>query len=297
MDIIIPTNKSNYAIAPLICNIEGFSQGHRVFATCCQKGSAATNRNIGLEWAKSEIVIMVDDDMAGFFEGWVEGLIGPLVQDKNVVMVSARLTRQDGSNGAMMFSDDSKPDFAQVPRLMTACVAFRKEDIRFDEGFIGSGFEDDDYCAMLSLKYPKGKFLVNNQVRLIHLNEMKNQSGEFYVKNKERFDKKWTTVNQNTTRVPTGYLFPNQEEKPCTILSTGKTSGSTTISSKENEKESSLKPEPSMESLPATPSSSNKSLAGPDSSSKPTPSSTERSKKTGSVKKKAAVSETGTEKK
>ena len=32
-------------------------------------------------------------------------------------------------------------------KIPTACIAFRKTHLRFDEKFIGSGFEDDDFSA------------------------------------------------------------------------------------------------------------------------------------------------------
>ena len=76
--IIIPTCKTPVEIAPLMCNLEGFSLGCRIIATC-EKASAAVNRNAGIlhviHTAETEekgekceipkILIMIDDDIAG----------------------------------------------------------------------------------------------------------------------------------------------------------------------------------------------------------------------------------------
>ena len=68
-DIIVPSCKTPDELSPIMSEMQGFSLGCRSMATC-RKASAAKNRNIGLDWAKSSIVIMLDDDMGGFFGGW-----------------------------------------------------------------------------------------------------------------------------------------------------------------------------------------------------------------------------------
>lgn len=207
VDIIIPTCKNAQELSPLMSEIEGFSLGCRVIATCT-KASAALNRNIGLGATSSDIVIMVDDDMAGFYDGWWQELIRPLKEDPAVYMVSARLTKADGKDGAMMFAGSTAGDTCVVARVPTACVAFRRTDIWFDETFIGSGYEDDDFCAQMAREFPQGKVVINNRVRLIHLNEMKNQNGEYYSKNRAYFESKWLTVESNATRVDMFWNIP-----------------------------------------------------------------------------------------
>jgi hypothetical protein len=190
-DIIIPTCKTADEIAAMVCDLQGHSLGCKSIATC-EKTSAARNRNIGLIAATTPIVVMVDDDIAGFYSGWWQELIKPL-EDPNIVYVSARLTKTDGTNALMMFAGNTHGDLCDVPRAPTACIAFRNDGTRFDEEFVGSGFEDDDFCAQISTKYPTGRFVINNRVRLIHLNEMKNQGGPIWEKNKAYFDSKWET--------------------------------------------------------------------------------------------------------
>ena len=203
-DIIIPTFKTPEEVSPLVCDVEGFSYGCHVIATCCP-GSAAMNRNYGLKEAQTDIVIMIDDDTAGYYDGWWEQMIRPLEEDPDIVMVSARLLKVDGSAGHMMFLGNISADYlTEVPRCATACIAFRNDGLRFDEKFEGSGFEDDDFCAQQFKKYPNAKTVINNRCRIIHLNEQKNQCGAIWEKNKAYFDKKWLTIGGNTIRVPRG---------------------------------------------------------------------------------------------
>lgn len=154
-------------------------------------GSAAYNRNRALEQVElGEIVIMMDDDMTGFFTDWATLLVEPFKLIPDTVMVSARLMRKDGRYGVMVGENyDLQKDFVIVDkrRLPTACIAFRHDGTMFDENFLGSGFEDDDFCKMKANKYPDGVFVINNLVKLIHLNEMKNQKGEYWKHNKNYY--------------------------------------------------------------------------------------------------------------
>lgn len=191
-DIIIATYKTPAEVAPLVNEIEGFSYPCRVLATC-QKASSPVNRNMGLDWAEAGYVIMVDDDIAGFYEGWENDMIAPMVADPNIIMVSARLTNRVGENGVMMFQGDTRALLSVVPRVPTACIAFHNTELRFDEEFQGSGFEDDDFHAQLSREHPYGRTVINNRVRLIHLNEQKEQ-GRYFAQNKAHFESKWMTT-------------------------------------------------------------------------------------------------------
>lgn len=189
-DIIIPTCRTREQMSPMICDIQGFSQGCRVFATCT-KASAAVNRNIGRNWCESDIIIMLDDDISGFYDGWWQELIRPLLEDESVVYVSANLLYRDGTDSPMMFRGDPHVRLNEVPRAPTAAVAFRNDNIRFDEKYIGSGYEDDDFCVQLRERYPEGRVVVNNNVRLVHDNEQKNQGAGYIEKNKAYFEQKF----------------------------------------------------------------------------------------------------------
>jgi hypothetical protein len=146
--------------------------------------------------------------MAGFYTGWWQELMRPLLEDPRVVMTSARLLDRHENVGPMMFRGDLDADTTDVPRVPTACIAFRNDGLRFNEAFIGSGFEDDDFCAQIARKYDSPRFVINNKVRLIHINEMKNQTGEYYQKNKITFNSIWKTTEDNTARVDPYWNIP-----------------------------------------------------------------------------------------
>lgn len=194
--VLIPTCKSKEDITPLVDVIKETVPKHiEVVATCGVGESASWNRNVALDHASiGEIVIMIDDDVSGFYNGWAHELTAPLVTRNDIVMVSARLLKPSGALGYMMGENyDTSTPMVEVleRRLPTACIAFVYDGTRFDENFKGSGFEDTDFCKILSAKYPTEKFVINNIVRLVHANEMKNQNGEYWKSNKAYFVKKY----------------------------------------------------------------------------------------------------------
>lgn len=185
-DIIIPTIKDRETISPLVCDVEGWSYPCKVIPTC-QNMSAAKQRNYGLDQATTDIVIMIDDDVMGFSLNWWSRLIQPLIDDDSILMVSARLMRDNGEYGAMMFPGDVAGKVCEVEAVPTACCAFRNNGMRFHEGFRKSGFEDTWFCHCLKRQMPGGKIVINNEVRIVHINEEKGQREE-YAHNKALFD-------------------------------------------------------------------------------------------------------------
>ena len=190
--IVIPTCKSRISISPLICELEGFTS-FPIIATC-QDASAPINRNYGLDRVKTPYVIMIDDDISGFFDGWDKLLLEPLERD--VVMVSARLMKPEGGMGEMVGGnyDDSKDIvYASHRHLPSAVIAIKKEELRFNEDYRGGGFEDTDYCYQLREKYFNCKFAICNKCKLIHKNEQKRQIDNF-GHNSKTFHKKWQSA-------------------------------------------------------------------------------------------------------
>jgi hypothetical protein len=193
VEILVPTIKSAEDVSPVICDLEGFCWPDRVIVHS-SKGSAAHNRNCCLNRSAADIVVMCDDDLCGFYPKWHNALVDALLADDTLLMVSARLIKTDWSPALMMGADQGVPGttgITIVPKLPTACVAFRNEDLRFDEAFVGSGFEDDDFLMQLRRRHPGGRFAIVEGCRVVHINEMKNQTGEFWDKNKATFEQKW----------------------------------------------------------------------------------------------------------
>lgn len=159
--------------------------------------SASINRNWGLNNMKSDIFVMMDDDITGFYPGWLTDLVQPMIDDESILISTIRCLNPDGSIGPMMCCNgiphdtgihDVKPcSYKKYKRFPTACIAIRKNDVRFDEGFKGSGYEDTCYGNQISQMYPDYRIVINNNCKLIHLNNMANQGGEFFEHNKKRY--------------------------------------------------------------------------------------------------------------
>lgn len=192
-DILVPTCKSYEKVKDLVARIMETSDttAGNLFVTC-KNVSASVNRNYALQHATAPVVIMLDDDIEGFFPGWDEMLVDALYDGPEHRMVSARLMNKDGTPGTMM---DIKPyldsEFQFVKGFLpSACIAFHNDGTRFDENFIGSGWEDTDFCVSLQKRYPEGEFLIANEVKLVHNNEMKNGNSVMFERNKNYFFKK-----------------------------------------------------------------------------------------------------------
>lgn len=196
MKILIPTCKQPSEIQPLIDDIEKSTPGCDVWASC-HRESAAVNRNTCLWLVEvGEVAIMLDDDIEGFYPGWVDDLVKPM-SDPAVVMVSARLLEPDGRFGqtcSRCYADS--PEEIEIKSngqcvIPTAAIAFRHRGHVFDENFLGSGFEDNDWCQQYLTADPNCKFIQSNRCRLIHKNEQKSQS-KYWDRNMMYFHNKWT---------------------------------------------------------------------------------------------------------
>ena len=194
-DIIIPSCKSYVDVnlfAALLKQIDKPGSNYNYIPTGFSV-SASVNRNYGLLQSfqsENEFIIMIDDDIGGFFEGWQDELSKPLKESSIVLISSARLVTEHGHlapmNGPDMNID--KPLSICKKMVLSAAIAFRKSDImqneklRFCMNMIGSGWEDTLFCKMFNKIFPDGKFVVNNNCRLIHYHEMKKQA-EYFEQN------------------------------------------------------------------------------------------------------------------
>lgn len=210
MDIIFVTNQKSEgwerrydALRKTVSNFD-----HVIFTGL--DASASVNRNVGLDKVKSDILIMIDDDIEGFYEGWIDDLTRPMWGSNKIACVSARLLNSDKSPGSMMGNNNiytkgyhlaMRSGYKDYFRLPTACLALRKNRLRFDEGYIGSGYEDTDFLNNTNKYYPKDyEFFINNDCALVHLNEQKSQGGKFWEHNKKYYLSKFpddsSVINQ-----------------------------------------------------------------------------------------------------
>jgi glycosyltransferase involved in cell wall biosynthesis len=200
IDVVIPTRVQPAALADLTAQIaETAGCAYRIVHTGNPRGSASANRNLGLSRSNGQMVAMVDDDVEfpPSSVGWLRVLVEALSRP-SVVMVSAQLYHPDGRHAYMTGVQDcgnAPKDEGEtvVPsrRLLTACCAFKPSGLTFDEGYVGSGFEDIDFCNQLAAARPDGVFLVCHEARAVHRNEAKHQRGIFWKRNEARYNMKW----------------------------------------------------------------------------------------------------------
>jgi len=210
-DILIPTYKPLEKVQKLIDEIEYYTpEKHRLIVSC-QPLPASKNRNYCLSYADSEIMVMMDDDIINFYPGWLTNLIYPMMNDKNIIITSARLLDKNKNANNNMGMVKDKTDYAEIreaynidgvsyKRVTPAAIAFRKTDIKFDEVFLGSGYEDTAWMNDMSKEYNGMKFVVNNCCQLIHINNRSGQDDEkIWQHNHDHYCKKyeWDEVAKN----------------------------------------------------------------------------------------------------
>lgn len=196
MKILIPTCKRPNELAGMVAAIHETTTDSDVIMSCLP-ASAAINRNYCLSLLdQGELSVMLDDDIEGFYAGWLDNLLVAM-RDDSVVMASARLLNPDGTTGTTCSRCyDLEPDEIEITSngvcvLPTAAIAFRHRGFMFDEAFVGSGFEDNDWCFQYLTADPTAKFIQSNRCRLVHRNEMKNQKGRYWHHNQKHFMQKW----------------------------------------------------------------------------------------------------------
>jgi len=196
-DIIIPTYLAADAVESLVAEIKRTAGCPVNVIATCQKASASVNRNYGLEHSTSDPLLMVDDDVYGFSQGWAAHMIRVMEEYPDCVMLTAELMRPDGKPGFCMgdpIRGGTGVSVVPARKLPTPCVAVRKDELRYDEHLLGSGFDDNDICEQLRRKYPNGIWLICHDVRVIHKNEMKNQRGPYWDRNRAYMILKYGTV-------------------------------------------------------------------------------------------------------
>lgn len=190
-DIVIPVYETNLNIQKLLLEITRNTAPPYNLILVSRSQSAAKNRNYGMERAKSPYVIMCDDDIEALPPAWNRRLINILKENREILAVSARLMLPGGRPGPNTANNyDLSQPLVPVEIIPTACCVFRRTDVRFDERYIRAGWEDTDFFMQLKEKYGE-QFAIANTVRVIHLNEEKNNGGMKNLFNQQLFSRKW----------------------------------------------------------------------------------------------------------
>jgi glycosyltransferase involved in cell wall biosynthesis len=190
-DILIPVFRPNEEVGGTLAEIYRKTIPPYNIIISSKEQSAARNRNYGLERSRSPYVIMCDDDITALPWGWNRTLIEILKAHGDVIAVSARLLDRKGRVGRNSANnyDLSRP-LVTVKNIPTACCAFRSTDTRCDERYVRAGWEDTDFFLQMKEKHG-GRIVIANDVRVVHLNEEKNEGGAGNVENQKLFHDKW----------------------------------------------------------------------------------------------------------
>lgn len=210
ISICIPSIKTTAELSDQIIDIakNTFDSSYRNYelVTVCKKQSAAKNRNECIEKAKYNLIIMMDDDIFGFFPEWASLLIKPLIENPDKYnIISARLLHENleiapalGDCGSKEIKEKYQKaihtEKTQLNIVCSACIAFYKSGIIFDENYQGGGaYEDSDFAMAYSEIFYNRINILNNECKLIHKMEAKNRGdGRSYWKhNRDYFNKKW----------------------------------------------------------------------------------------------------------
>ena len=216
-DIIIPVYEHNENTYRLLNEIVEKTQPPYNLIMVQRHQSASKNRNYGLNRSNSRYVIMCDDDIVELPYGWNRKMTDILKENGHILAVSARLMNRDGTPGVNSAQNyDLTQPIVEVNMIPTACCAFRKTSLRFDERFIRAGWEDTDFFMQL-LQKENGFLVIANDVKVVHLNEEKHDGGAKNVYNRELFLKKWHQKNvQKATEPLSG--FSKEEPKVSVLL-------------------------------------------------------------------------------
>lgn len=207
ISITIPTLKDNSdqleELRPYLTSVHGPVE----LVVVTKQQSAAKNRNLCLDRASYDLIVMMDDDVYGFHEGWLDELVRPIIESPNTYsIISARFRNPltgvyQGTLGdcgkRKPFGDLQIAIQSRATRLQlvcSACIAFRKSaGIRFDEEYDGAVYEDTDFCMQMRVKYPQRNIAFNNQCVLEHRCEQKRRwdANGTVASNRAYFARKW----------------------------------------------------------------------------------------------------------
>lgn len=152
------------------------------FIICVEKQSVVKNRQGCLSRSKSPYVLWLDDDIKFQTPGWDKYLYEKIKTDPTISVVGINVVHWQAPTNA--------PTRAQgeAAGVCGAVMMTRKlPGVEFDVNYIGSQWEDTDYCVASSRA--GYKVLQDNALWVLHYNEEKNRD---YTHNRAYFNKKWS---------------------------------------------------------------------------------------------------------
>jgi hypothetical protein len=151
-----------------------------------EKQSVVANRLACLTESKASYVLWLDDDVIFETPNWDVALFNSLYSDSSIGIVS--IWAKNAWQLKKFGNSYKRPD-GFVNDVCGAVMMCRKiNNVNFDTNYVGSQWEDTDYCyAVRKAGY---KVLQNNNLYCIHVNQEVNRN---YSENEVYFKKKWGT--------------------------------------------------------------------------------------------------------
>ncbi|MFT7462402.1 MAG: hypothetical protein ACI9EF_000742 [Pseudohongiellaceae bacterium] len=179
------------------------------------KQCVAKNRNAGLDLATQDLVIFLDDDVL-LPPGWMSRLVAVLGARSDYGAICAHLTFADGS------PQTRRPELLPgelweitIPGTCFVYSRARVHDIRFDENYLGSQWEDTDW--MWQVLRQGLKVGMSGDVWALH--DHADSENKWLVPNAEYFRGKWGELpadGDNVSVSPEGYAAWSQPLLPGT---------------------------------------------------------------------------------
>jgi GT2 family glycosyltransferase len=159
---------------------------HEIIVACARQ-CVAKNRNAGLARARHDLVAFLDDDVL-LPAQWMSRLAAVLAARPDAGAVTGLLQFADGA--PQCCRHDLRPGELWQVTIPGTCFLYSRErvgDLRFDEAYLGSQWEDTDW--MWAVQKRGLVTLVSGDVRIVHDHTL--SESQHLEANRRRFLEKW----------------------------------------------------------------------------------------------------------
>jgi glycosyltransferase involved in cell wall biosynthesis len=152
----------------------------------CAPRSAAANRNAAIDRASQDLVACLDDDVL-LPPRWLSPLVAALLGDPKLGAVSAVLRFPTGAPQMRRMPAVGELWDVLIPGTCFVYSRQRVGDLRFDEGYLGSQWDDTDW--MTDVRGMGLRTVVAGDVVVVH--EHRLAQGHHAERNAARYRSKW----------------------------------------------------------------------------------------------------------
>lgn len=187
VSVVIPAYEDCARLRRAIWSVQHTADMPYELLVSCAPRCVAANRNAGLARATQDLVAMLDDDVL-LPACWMSRLAGVLATHADIAAASGHLVFPDGSPQSRRehLADGELWDVT----IPGTCFIYSRErvgDQRFDEGYVGSQWEDTDW--MWQVRKRGLRTVVVGGVRVVHDYVFREPAG--LEANMRRFHERW----------------------------------------------------------------------------------------------------------